>query len=102
MSESLSSAAKRDLRKELVRLRLEMHRQQLRYHAQPLTRPLQTLRSGASGATVRTPLMVAGGVLLTLFGNRLGKVGRVARAALLLYPVVRGIQQARAENDGQP
>jgi hypothetical protein len=97
MSETLSSAARRDMRKELVRLRMEMHRQQLRYHAQPLTHPLQQLRQFRQGeaANVKTPLMVAAGVFLTLFGGRLGTFGKLARGALVLYPLVRGVQAAQ-------
>jgi len=100
MSENLSSAARRDLRKELVRLRLEMHRQQLRYHVQPLTHPLQQFRQMRQGApaNVKTPLMVVAGALLTLFGGRLGTVGKLARAGLMLYPVVRGVQAAKRPN----
>ncbi|HSX72120.1 MAG TPA: hypothetical protein VLF16_14410 [Pseudomonas sp.] len=97
MSESLTSAARRDLRKELVRLRLEMHRQQLLYNAQPLTHPLQQFRQMRQGdpSNVKTPLMVGAGVLLTLFGGRLGTFGKVARAALMLYPVVRGVKAVK-------
>ncbi len=94
MSQSLSRSVRRDMRKELVRLRLEMHRQQLHYHAQPLTNPLQQLRQGNPG-NVKTPLMVAAGVLLTLFGGRLGTFGKLARGALLLYPMVRSLQNQK-------
>lgn len=94
MSQSLSSAVRRDMRKELVRLRMEMHRQQLHYHSQPLTHPLQQLRQMRHGdpANMKTPLMVVAGVLLTVFGGRLGTFGRLARGALMLYPLVRGVQ----------
>jgi hypothetical protein len=46
-------------------------------------------------ANVKTPLMVAAGVLLTLFGGRLGTFGKLARVGLMLYPVVRGVQAAQ-------
>lgn len=103
MSESLSAATRREMRKELVRLRMEMHRQQLRYHAQPLTHPLQQFRQLRHGdpANVKTPLLVAAGVLLTLFGGRLGTFGKLARAGLMLYPVVRGVQAAQRPNLNQ-
>lgn len=90
MNQSLSRTARREMRKELVRLRMEMHRQQLHYHAQPLTNPLQQWRQGSASA--KTPLLVAAGVLLTLFGGRLGTFGKLARGALLLYPMVRSLQ----------
>lgn len=100
MSESLSGTARRSMRKELVRLRMEMHRQQLRHHAQPLTRPLNylgQLRQNGPGS-LEPPLLLTAGVLLTLFGNRLGRFGKLARVALLLYPLVRGAQK----RDGVP
>ncbi|MDD0843909.1 hypothetical protein [Pseudomonas sp. Gutcm_11s] len=97
MSEPLSASARRNMRKELVRLRLEMHRQQLRYNVQPLTHPLQQLRH-ADPAAAKTPLLVAAGVLLTLFGGRLGVFGKLARTALMLYPVVRGVQATQRSN----
>ncbi len=100
MSQSLSSAARRDMRKELVRLRMEMNRQQLRYHAQPLTHPLQQLRQMRRGNTtnVKTPLMMAAGVFLTLFGGRLGTFGKLARGAMVIYPLVKGLQQNRKKD----
>ncbi|WP_068826019.1 hypothetical protein [Pseudomonas sp. BMS12] len=95
MSESLSGTARRSMRKELVRLRMEMHRQQLRHHAQPLTRPLNylgQLRRDSPGS-LEPPLLLTAEVLLTLFGSRLGRFGKLARIALLFYPLARGAQK---------
>ena len=104
MSESLSSAAKRDMRKELVRLRMEMHRQQLRYNAQPLTHSIEQLRNMRDGqpSNVKTPLIMAAGVLLTLFSSRLGAFGKVAKAALVLYPLVKGAKAIHESSSTPP
>ena len=40
MNQPLTSATSREKRKELVRLRMEMYRQQLIYKAQPLCKPI--------------------------------------------------------------
>ena len=104
MSESLSSAARRDMRKELVRLRMEMHRQQLRYHAQPISHPLEQFRQMREGqaSNVKTPLLMAAGLLLTLFGHRLGAFGKLAKGALVLYPLVKGAQAIQKPNADPP
>lgn len=101
MSLPLSNASELAMRKDLVRLRMEMHRQQLIYHAQPLANPLHQVKgmiasrtSGSSGSG-KGPTMLAATVLLTLFGRRLGKVGRFARLALALYPMVQAGRQLR-------
>lgn len=96
----LSSAARRAMRKDLVRLRMEMHRQQLLYHAQSLGRPLSQLGSllsiGRSArSNRRTPLMIAATTLLALFGKRLGRLGKLARIALVIYPFIKAAQAAR-------
>lgn len=105
MSESLSSSARRQMRKDLVRLRMELNRQQLRYHAQPVTNPLQHLKQWAtsgkassqssSSSGAKTPVMIAAGLFLTLFGKRLGTFGRLARTGLALYPIVRSLQASK-------
>lgn len=107
MSETLSSATRRQMRKDLVRLRMELNRQQLRYHAQPVTNPLQHLKQWAtsgqasghssSRSGAKTPVMIAAGLLLTLFGKRLGTFGRLARTGLALYPIVRSLQSSKSE-----
>jgi len=97
MSLPLSNASDLTMRKELIRLRMEMNRQQILYHSQPLAHPLQRIkgmvanRSTASDAP-KAPLMVAASLALTLFGRRLGKFGKLARLGLLLYPVVRKLR----------
>lgn len=102
MSQPLSTSNDLSMRKDLVRLRMEMHRQQLLYHAQPLSHPLQQVRSfmasrhsDAEASSGKGPVMIAATVALALFGRRLGKVGKLARIALTLYPLIKGQQKLR-------
>jgi hypothetical protein len=87
------------MRKDLVRLRMEMNRQQLLYHSQPLAHPFRRIKSMVANRGVSSehhvrkgPLMVATTLALALFGRRLGKVGKLARLGILLYPVVRKLR----------
>lgn len=100
MSQPLSSAHRLAMRKELVRLRLEMHRQQIRYHAQPLIHPLDQLKSmwNRPGTSIggKTPLAMGGALVLMLFGKRLGMLGRLARIGLAVYPLVKAWQASQA------
>jgi hypothetical protein len=95
-------------RKERVRLRMEMYRQQLRYHSEPIRHPLNGLRqllsasSSQSRASNTTPMMLAGTVFLALFGKRLGIIGKLARVGLLAYPVVRAMQKKAENNNPHP
>lgn len=89
-----------EMRKELVRLRMEMQRQQLDYHAEPLRHPLRQLGHLFAPSRARagkgTPLAFGGVLLLTLFGKRLGRFGKLARFALEVYPLVSaGLRQYR-------
>ncbi len=97
----MKPALPRDMHKDLVRLRLEMHRQHLRHHAQPLTHPLQHLRQlrSANPAALEKPILLTAGVFLSLFASRLGTFGKLARGALLLYPLVRAGQKALANEE---
>jgi hypothetical protein len=92
---NLSSATRRAMRKDLVRLRMEMHRQQLLYHAQPLSHPLQQAKhfiaARGSASANKTPLVIGAGIVLTLFGKRLGILGRIARLGLAVYPLVKAL-----------
>lgn len=99
MSLPLSSSSDLGMRKDLVRLRMEMHRQQLLYHSQPLSHPFQQVRGmissrGASSLThvSKRPLMIAATVALALFGKRLGMLGKLARLGITLYPLVRKLR----------
>jgi len=87
------------MRKELIRLRMEMHRQQLLYHSRPLAQPLHLLQSmvthrGSSSEPRRgrSPLVIIVMTGLALFGRRLGKVGKIARFGLAMYPILRRLR----------
>ncbi len=99
MSLPLSSSGDLAMRKDLVRLRMEMNRQQVLYHSQPLVHPFQRIKGMVTsrGTTSehhsgKGPLMIAATVGLTLFGRRLGKVGRLARVGIMLYPLIRRLR----------
>lgn len=100
MSQPLSTSNDLSMRKDLVRLRMEMHRQQMLYHAQPLSHPLQQMKSFVSSrrassehSSGKGPMMIAATVVLALFGRRMGKMGKLARVALTLYPLIKGQQR---------
>jgi len=102
MSQPLSTSNDMSMRKDLVRLRMEMHRQQMLYHAQPLSQPLQQMKSFVSSrrsstehGSAKGPMMIAATVVIALFGRRMGKVGKLARVALTLYPLIKGQQKLR-------
>jgi hypothetical protein len=99
MSLPLSSSGDLAMRKDLVRLRMEMNRQQVLYHSQPLAHPFQRIKGMVGGRGTSSdhhagkgPLMLAATVGLTLFGRRLGKVGKLARVGMMLYPLVRRLR----------
>lgn len=99
MSLPLSTSSDLAMRKDLIRLRMEMHRQQILYHSQPLAHPVQRIRSLVSKRgndqqhSGKGPLVLAATALLALFGPRLGKVGKIARLGLTFYPLVRKLRQ---------
>ncbi|GAC1035962.1 hypothetical protein thsps117_07190 [Pseudomonas sp. No.117] len=103
MSQPLTSATTREKRKELVRLRMEMYRQQLIYNAQPLHNPISLIgdlvrpNKGKVASSAKKPLMLGATVFLSLFGKRLGAVGRLARIGLALYPLVNRLQNRHRE-----
>lgn len=65
-------ASPQQMRKALVRMRLELHRQELRYESLRLTQPLQQLRSWPQRLNLpHAPLWgLAGATLLGLLGGR--------------------------------
>lgn len=95
MSLPLSTSTDAAARKDLIRLRMEMHRQQILYHSQPLSRPVHhvgTLLANRKSHTAqgdgKGPLLLGATFLLALLGPRLGKAGKMARLAITLYPLV--------------
>ncbi|GGM06695.1 hypothetical protein ACFQDN_12230 [Pseudomonas asuensis] len=99
MNQPLTAAVSRQKRKEMVRLRMELYRQQIVYNAEPLHNPLGTLKDMIRPKDVATqskgPLIIGATLLLSLFGKRLGPIGRLARVGLAVYPFVKRYQAAR-------
>lgn len=99
MTLPLSTSSDQAMRKDLIRLRMEMHRQQILYHGQPLAHPVQRIKSimshrgTASRSSGKGPVMLAATAALALFGPRLGKVGKLARLGITFYPLIRKLRQ---------
>ncbi|CAE6941017.1 MULTISPECIES: hypothetical protein [Pseudomonas] len=84
-------ASRRQLRKAVLRMRLEMHRQEVRHEVLQISEPLQQVREyGKRLRTGNAPLLLTGGVL-ALAGLLGGKRGwrRWARLALIVAPLLR-------------
>lgn len=85
---------RQELRKQLVRLRMEMHRHELRHETQQLLHPLRKMRGTASNwqstlSTTRAPLWgMAGATLLGMFGGKTKKLSGWLKIALAVYPLV--------------
>ncbi len=99
MSLPLSTSSDLAMRKDLVRLRMEMNRQQLLYHSQPLAHPFQRMKGMIAHRNVESddhtrkgPLLIATSLALMLFGRRLGKFGKLARLGVMLYPIVNRLR----------
>jgi len=96
----------RELRKALLRLRMEMHRQEIRQETSHLLSPLHRLRSmgsslqGGMGLN-HAPLWGVSAVsalgFLTGKGMRGGKLTRLVRIGATLVPLVRMVLQARRQ-----
>ncbi|MCY1288120.1 hypothetical protein D9M68_403460 [compost metagenome] len=82
------NASRQELRKALLRLRLEMHRQEIRHESQQLLQPLRKVRNFSSGLP-NAPLwgIAALSALGFLAGKRQG-LRRLIRIGTLLYPVL--------------
>lgn len=95
-----AKASRRELRITLLRMRLEMHRQELRHETLVMLQPLhqakqlgQQWREALRSSTA--PLWMAGGaVLLATLGMRSSHWRRGLRLALLLVPLLRRQQPA--------
>jgi hypothetical protein len=90
-----TKASRRDLRKAMLRMRLEMHRQELRHETLVMLQPLRQAQYfgqhwreelGKSNA----PLWIAGAALfLATLGVRRGHWRRWLRIALVAFPLLR-------------
>ncbi|MDR0281456.1 MAG: hypothetical protein LBJ37_26640 [Paucimonas sp.] len=93
---------RRELRKAMVRLRLEMHRQEIRHEAGNALQPLTRLRSmgdslqGGLGVK-HAPLWGIGAVVLLGFitgkGARSGNLARLTSLTSSLLPLIRLFMQ---------
>ncbi len=89
----------RELRKALLRLRMEMHRQEIRHESGQLLQPLQRMRGMGSAALheglgiKQAPLWGLGAVValgfLTGKGVRSGNLTRLVRLGSSLLPLLR-------------
>jgi hypothetical protein len=97
---------RRELRKALIRLRMEMHRQEIRHESAHMMRPLHRMRGMAhdlpgSLGIKHAPLWGVG--IVSLLGyltgkgarsQRTGNVSRLVKLSASLVPVIRLILQA--------
>ena len=103
-----ANASRRELRKTLLRMRLEMHRQELRHETLVMLQPLrQAQQLGKHWRTElhgsNAPLWVAGGaLLLATLGIRKGHWRRWLRIALITFPLLRRNPPRRAEAANPP
>ncbi len=97
---------RRELRKALIRLRMEMHRQEIRHESGQVLKPLTRLRSMGdnlqnglhAGLGVKhAPLWGIGAVVLLGFitgkGARSGNLGRLTKLTSSLLPLIRLFMQ---------
>ena len=93
--------SRRELRKALIRLRMEMHRQELRHESSQLLNPLRRARHMAhdlpgSLGIKHAPLWGMGLVTLLGFfsgkgtkGSRAGSISRLVKLGVSVLPIVR-------------
>ncbi|MNF50601.1 hypothetical protein D3C84_319010 [compost metagenome] len=90
-----AKASRSELRKAMLRLRLEMHRQELRHETLVMLQPLRQAQYLGSHwreelSKSNAPLWVAGGaLLLATLGIRRGNWRRWLRIALIAFPLLR-------------
>lgn len=95
MPELPAKASRRELRKTLLRMRLQMHRQELRHEALVMLQPLRQAQHWRNNwreelGNSNAPLWVAGGaLLLATIGIRRGQWRRWLRIALIAFPLLR-------------
>ena len=90
-------ASRRELRKAVLRMRLEMHRQELRHEMLQISQPLKQVREyGQRLRQGNSPFLLTAGVL-ALAGLLGGKRGwrRWLRLALIIAPLLRRRQGSR-------
>lgn len=87
------NATRRDMRKALVRLRLEMQRQELRHETLLLTQPLRQARDLTRSLDIpHAPLWgMAAVAALGFFAARKGSLSRGLQLGSALYPLLRAL-----------
>lgn len=95
-----AKANRRQLRKTLLRMRLEMHRQELRHETLMMLQPLHQARDiGSHLRNSNAPLWItAGALLLATLGMRNDNWRRWLRLALVAFPLLRR-RPPRKRND---
>lgn len=108
LSELPPTNSRRELRKALIRLRMEMHRQEIRHESSNILQPLRRVRGmtqdwqGSLGIK-HAPLWGIGIVTLLGFlggkgakGNGLGSVTRLVKLGASLIPLIKLVLQGSA------
>ena len=103
LPEMPQNASRRDMRKMLIRLRMEMHRQEIRHETGQLLEPVRRIRGMGSslhaGLGIKhAPLWGIGAVVamgfLTGKGVRSGGLPRLVRLGASLIPLVKLFMQS--------
>jgi hypothetical protein len=95
LNELPAKASRRELRIAMLRLRLELHRQELRHETLVMLQPLRQAQYFSNHwreelSNSNAPLWVAGGaLLLATFGIRRNNWRRWLRLALIAFPLLR-------------
>ncbi|WXL27361.1 hypothetical protein WG219_07875 [Ectopseudomonas mendocina] len=90
-----AKASRRELRKSVIRMQLELHRHEMRHEAIVMMEPLRKMQGlrGSIGNTLKggpAPLWLTGGVLLfTALGRKRRGWRQVLRLALIALPLLR-------------
>ncbi|EPL04315.1 hypothetical protein [Pseudomonas sp. CF161] len=105
------NSSRREMRKALIRLRMEMHRQEIRHESQQLLQPLQRMRglgqSWQAGLGIKhAPLWgVAAVTLLGFFTGKGAKGGgvssltRIVRLGTTLVPLIKLVMQGSSRKN---
>lgn len=105
------NSSRREMRKALIRLRMEMHRQEIRHESQQLLQPLQRMRglgqSWQAGLGIKhAPLWgVAAVTLLGFFTGKGAKGGgvssltRIVRLGTTLVPLIKLAMQGASRKN---
>jgi hypothetical protein len=102
-----AKASRSELRKAMLRLRLEMHRQELRHETLVILQPLRQVQHFSSHwreqlSNSNAPLWVAGGaLLLATLGVRRGNWRRWLRVALVAFPLLRRNPPRGTDNEAK-